>query len=582
MHSNIILQGLTSAGLPKLWQTAENLLNIGQPQLHVLDIKEGRLILAKTEKTVPSFLPTLGKMLAYTMFIPLATAFIVSRYYRSQYQAQIGFDPLKEQKISLPQKPAGLEEQIQKWMQNCEREWKQQPLNPILRLYEKDPSVDISSACNTLSEHLHDVSSYLASQDAVLEFLYTVHKNLLMGKDLAIARSTYKKCSAFLRRVTPDSQLAKYETKIKKDLAQPTGYLSNFSLNIFPEDCWLSHGQTLYEKHAIFTFLLSSLRKQIKLRTKRDTICRLFSRFLPVSEQTSRFLGLTWLHGTKLSTIKSACENTNSELLCTGKLEKRNATSISGEMHVGASAIGVNAQSLSGTDLSDADTAISYARRYPFILKNERECLQKFFDGNYPPSYLADYGNFSRLKQSLYRLCTYDPNSVNKQLVANKIAEIYKSISAAFVNPNVFINGELCHKLEFYSFLQSLRRIEQILLQPPTPGDLEQIELADIPIVLGSFNSYGHPPYIGPLLPDAEKLVSQPLKLGRDICVLFTEPQHMAKVQQILTRYDLQDRIEVQSFSTLKKAQQMNKRIGSYLYDAYGLKKWKREIAASH
>jgi len=110
---------------------------------------------------------------------------------------------------------------------------------------------------------------------------------------------------------------------------------------------------------------------------------------------------------------------------------------------------------------------------------------------------------------------------VNEQLITNKIAEIYKIVNEAFVKPNVHVTGSLCDKSPFYSFLQSLRQIEQILQQSPTPPrDCEQIELTDIPIVLSSFNSNGHPPYIGPLLPDEEKLVSHPLKLGHDIRVL--------------------------------------------------------------
>lgn len=445
-----------------------------------------------------------------------------------------------------------------------------------------------------LKNALADFETYITHQYDAISITNTALQLLLEGKSdaktVAFARAVYKTGSAFLRKHTKPTMLSEYKKHLTERQFQ---YQYNTDAN---PRCYLFKSKQKVEwktaeNHAEYIHLLRQLRRRIKLITKQDKITAILRKDPAVKklpkelfEKASKYLGLSWMHGTKASVIKSACEHTKQELIPTGELFKKKATPLTGEMGIGVTATGINRGNLSGVSLGAADEAVAYAHNFNFNLHNETEQYKFFINSSFSTlKDCLDRGAFARTLQALCRMQAAAPDQLDYQILKNKLEEIHKTIEKIFAEkPNEIFNWHDDYfTVKFYAFLKFVDALKDFLVTKSTLTITnEDIDLANLPLVVGTSTKVGTPAHLTLWEEPEEEVIPGHLKLGADIKVVFTENPSIKKVQQLLHRYGLDTSVAVESMDVLKASAQMERVLAPYTCDYYNQKKWEREIAS--
>lgn len=606
------ITGLQKHNFP-LWQAAESYLHLGQKAYRVTEIKDDTLYLKKIH-VKKSFLVTALKIASYlTLVLPLL-ALIIKAAYRKKYTLEVL--GVKKDEVEAGQKSAALHKKsikglkmpakqqqsllksIQDFKEKFEEKLNTDEGSAIFTLFKENPkneNVDIAETSRQLDQYLSDIKSYSKDSEKVIKLVYLALQNILekqpSQEKLDLAKLVYKRTSEFLRKNTDKSYLKEYNHYLNSELFEA------YDISPKPSSYLLDKVQKIngdfQTNHVGLVFLLKQLRKQIKLATKLEKIKIKVQdneeiKNIPEELQKKAFdyLGITWLHGAKAFVIASACETSNGEILPAGELKKRKLQVITGEMEIGASAIGVNKESISGVNLSHVERGIRYAQGFKFELDKEVSNCQDLLNMSFTEldNFLNYHGSFSRKIESLKRVRDLHPEKYeqDKPLLQNQLLKIYEGLKTHIFDkkPNeIFKWHDNYYTSGFYSFLKAVEEFEDILNSPiekPNHNiDNDQAqELANIPTVFASTTKYGLPQKLSPMEEPSEEIYPGNLALGKDLQIIFTNDENIENVRDLINKYGLQEKTQVESLKVLEIASKMDRVLGTYFYDFYSLKKW--------
>lgn len=313
-------------------------------------------------------------------------------------------------------------------------------------------------------------------------------------------------------------------------------------------------------------------------------------------ERALKYLNLSWLHGTKASVIKSACENTECEIRPKGRLPNKKV--LTGEMQAGATSLGINHHSLSGVNLYNAKIAMEYAEDFKLNINNEIKILDRFIkctynyqflrDGCENPYSLLEEQKLSQSSTALRRVAALNPKIFGdyKSSVEKKLVQTYYMTTDLFkAQPNKFFGSRdstsmverarLDDRSRLYILMTSLREMEETL-EAPLSAPLSEFEqrLSTIPLVVASSNRFGLTLSKG-FQEIAEEVYPGALILGQDIKVVFTSQEYIDTVKQLLNQHGLNGKVEVESMEVLAKASELD--VHANFYDGYNKKKWEED-----
>lgn len=559
----------------KLWQAAETYLNVGKKTRKVTKT-HGRSFTVINGERKSSTCLTVLKIISYVSIVLPLLALAIRGIYRCHYKGRV---------LSIKTAPTGktAQEKIKHFIDAYESKHLNDLKAVELKQHNKAkdlPNLDHEQALSALDKMLKDKKTYTQSgkqSTAIIQqALQVTLDQPLLAKNLQFARNVYKRVSAFLRKNTDKQYLSKYESYLKNDLFEAFTITSKPSSYLSPEHF-----------HALNVFLLKRLRKQIKLAAKREKIIAEAKKNLgntPNIDKAISLLALNWMHGTKATVIVTACENTEKTLLSTGELKKRKVKIFTGEMDIGSSAIGINQSSLSGVNLPFADTAVTYAKSYTFKLEDEKKFSHRFFERKFEHLHdFLDSGDFSREVVALERLKQLKPELFEREKIAQKIQSLYTGLQKVIFEKEpreIYKWYNDYYTSKYYAFLKSLHHLEALLnapaLEAPPTQSYEDLEaLGKIPIVFASTNKVGMPAGISSRNEPSEETYPGGLLLGQDIDYIFTEEEHLKTAQDLLDKYGLTKTVKVESMELLMLASKIDQILGPYLYDFYGVNKWR-------
>lgn len=586
----------------KLWQASESYLHLFQKSYKVIYLNSHYGLLKETENKLHWFNVVL-KIISYaTVVLPLI-AVCIREIYRNHYQFEIIDDstksnkPIKKKKEKIDHFPQitadkSVKENIALFKSALEQKWDQLEQNILIKLRIKTDDRKIN--LDQLPDLLKSKESYLASQEAVVEAVFNSLHALIQKpvnpQNLKDSIGVYKLVSAFLRQNSPESYIPKYKK-----------YLSNILQNgFFQEDDDITPGGYLPEEnrrqmetHAALFFLMKNLRKRIKLAAKFEKIKVKFNADLNVkkidpdiAQQAFKYLGLTWMHGTKANIIKSACEHSERQLLPLGELRKRKIQTLTGAIDLGGTAIGINERFISGVNLHAASRAIDgYARKFSFNVDGELEKYEYIFKKKYYnfSHFTSCEDDFNRSIDAICRIkkCKPEVFEKDRERIQAKIKEIHEGIETEIFKKRpkeIFGWHDECFTSCFYSILKSLENLENLLAEPLEKESLdkENEELATIPLVVASDSVHGILTCPSSIMEDTEEEYLGPLTFGKDINYLFANTKDVPKVKELVKRYGMADSVTVEPMEILEAAQKIDWALGSYFYDVYNIKKWEK------
>lgn len=298
------------------------------------------------------------------------------------------------------------------------------------------------------------------------------------------------------------------------------------------------------------------------------------------------YLGITWMHGTKASVISSACESSNKEILPAGELKKRKLQVFTGEMEIGASAIGINKDSVSGVNLPHAEESIEYAHNFKFNINEELEGYKNILKKEFVKldDFLDYQGSFSRDIEALRRVQHMNPElfEKDKELFEKQWQKIHDGMKTHIFDKKpkeIFAWPDNYYTSQFYSFLKALEDFEDILHSPIEKANHnialnQEQRLANIPAVFASMTKYGIPTAFSTWEEPSEEAHPGKLAFGKDLQVVFTDDAHIQEVQEIINKYGLEATTQVKSIEVLETASKIDRTLGAYFYDFYSIKKW--------
>jgi hypothetical protein len=577
--------------LPFLWRTAESYLHVGQHSYRVSAEKAQTVRLAKTNSK-PFFVTTLLKLASFATIVFPLIAVAVKWGYRNTYKLEI----LKDSTIhQLPQSHVSISPSLQQAIDDFKREYKEDILcmfdkNSLAKIYteyQPQENIDPDHISQKLNDYLKNIDSYLQSQEEVLVIVYSSLQNLInQPGSLALAKQVYKKIAAFLRKETDKKYLEDYIHYLEK------GGLFNGTICLKPSGYLLDNCQDItidqLNQQAALFYLLKQLRKQIKLKNPHKIQNKL-TRQAVLTKEALDYLNIMWLHGTKAFAIHSACTTSDGNLLPAGALKKRKIEILTGEMQIGATAGGINQNSLSGVNLDCAQQSIEYANKFQLNEKDEEELCDNFLKNSFNDfrDFLNDYGMFSRSIEAVKRLQKCNPTVfvAKKNAFVQKLKDIYVGIKQSIFierRQEIFDWHDDYYTSLFYSFLKSLEEFEEILA--PSTEILETDfldqnvkELTCIPTVVASTNHCGIPAPLRIYEEPSEEVYPGARQLGKDLQVIFTPREHIEKVKALVQQFHLEEAIKVESMDILEIASKIDQFLGPYFYDVYNLKKWKNQ-----
>ena len=342
--------------------------------------------------------------------------------------------------------------------------------------------------------------------------------------------------------------------------------------------------------HIDFIFLVKNLGRTLKIRSLKQLVPfeanSWFSQYSPEEiEKAIHYLGLSWLHGTKAYSLKSAQAYTDGYFLPSGILYKKNVEMLSGKLDGGATAIGVNRKSLSGCALESYEEILHYANGGKLSINDEKQKFEQLLQLNLGQDwskYSDSDGKFSRLVKAVSRVkgADYAYFEARKEELTNKVFEIYQSLEENIFgnHPDSELENYFFHwhdtyySSKLYSFLIVLQRLGTVIEEPQKEVLASDVELGKIPAVIGSFNRLGTPLRIGMsnyLM--TEHLYEGVLKLGEEIQVVFVYERDLPAIENLIKEIGLEDRVKVESMKVLEMAGKLDRQLSGYLQDPYNL-----------
>lgn len=629
----IPLVNFTQHRLPFLWQASEWYFTVRKKAYRVKAV-DGKTIQLEKCKIKNVFPLTLLKVISYaTVILPLI-ALIIRTHYRKQYTFEILMttdkprqgvnasneeeptDHLEDNQALVEEPldiPASLKEAIEAFKENYKNNHPSDDVkSAVFKMYGQDlPSEEgnVADLHQKLDNYLIDLDTYANSSEEINKILYQVLHGLLQHPEkLIVAKVVYKKISDFLRKNTSPDCIKKYEAYLNgiwsgnSSLNTPARFL--FLKEPF-KNCHAHNpgaAKATYENQAELFHLLKHLRKHIKLidikskKNKQNKIQILTKEFIAkekiaqkLAEKALEYIGLTWLHGTKAFVIQSACTMADRELLPIGLLKERNIQLRTGEMSMGAIAVGVNQGSLSGANLTKSEESIKYATTFDFDLNNEINECQKLLEKKFNSfeSFLQKWEAFAftRTIEALKRVKKLAPGQFKnfKEALKTKEEEIYLGLQTHLFAAEQDQNVLESNSAVVFSFLVSLEEFSDILRTPGQASESKEEkkrndELARIPVVLASSTKLGIPVGLSPWMEPAEELYPGKLTLGDDLIVAFSKKENINVVKKLVKECGLEAKLQVEPMEVLETATKLDKILAPYLYDIYNLKKW----AANH
>ena len=601
MDFNNKISGIKEFNQPVLWQAVENYLHVGQTTYQIKAIKDKKITL-EMSTVKANVLSTVLKIISYLIVVMPLLALVIKAAYRKSFS----FEILDVPGASLSKAPPAVKKAIADFKSDYEQQTsndkKKDKENVLEKVYtqSKDP-YNHSEIGKELEAYLTGISTYVDSQEKVINIVYTALQNLLekpVSKDrIDFAKLIYKRISVFLRTQSDKKFIERHQEYVSKN-----EFFDAIMTDIKPAAYLLKGAWTpSSEQHCALIYLLKHLRKQIKLVDKHDKILSRINDNKEIQDipkeilsKALSYLSLTWMHGTKAFVIKSSCEKSNGEILPFGELRKRNIQVLTGELQNGATSVGINQRSISGVNLAHALVSIEYANNFSFNLEGaegELEQYQKFLKLEFKilNDFLDRNGCFSRHIETLKRIqiCRPEIFQQDKELLERKLEEIYNALKTHIFDKKpkeLFGSNDIVwqnnyYTSMFYTFLNALEDLEEILRNPPKkdpPNKIDE-ELASIGIVVASANKYGIPVSLSTREEPSEEAHLGSIGLGKDIQVVFAKEENIQKVQGLINQVGLEPSVKVESMEVLEAASKIDRALGSYFYDVYNLRKWQAE-----
>lgn len=615
MDFNTPIRDISKYGGSRIWNAAENYLNVGQNSYTVVKLDAKKVKLQKDTTPSQDWVFSALKVLSYfTLVLPLV-ALVAKAIYRSQHAHEIiTYTRSNKKTQQVQQYNAGMKElgkhydqavkvtptkdlikaaveDFKKLMRKIHSSVEESVQTKVWKVFQQSKQAEtltLKDAEKQLKAWLKHFGTYKESMDNVLGMVHQALTGLLeqpvTKEKFDIANMVYKNMSKFLRAQTSSKKEYLRELNLafegdKRAVSKAATYL--FS-DLYEAD------DTLPKKHEALLHELHYLRKQIKLLSEkpsdwRKRISKKQINDIPreTVDKAFNYLNISWSHGTKAIVIKSACDLTQGALLPAGELRKQQQSMLSGELGI---VHGVNQRALSGVNLTNAAIdfgSIAYAKGYAFDIEEEKRLYKQLLNLKTPPfastSLRFSLGRSIEAMKRLYRL---DPEAIlkDKAILKAKIDEIYQSIDSnvfKIKEPRYFSNThDMYYAEELYEFLQVLEHLEQFLDHPPQLEKIteEDQQLANIPVVMASSTKRGMPVTLGsPHTGLAyEEGIFDPMVLGTDIQVVFTKPEHVGTIQQLLKDKGLGNSVKVESMEILETAAKIDRALGPYFYDVYG------------
>lgn len=547
---NFLKPIIDTDSLPKLWQLAENYLNVGQSHVYKvskIDANDLKFKLARDKRT-KSRISTILKVISYATIIPLLCALSLRLFYRKLAYRCVVLPTLSCNPSITRFGAAEVSEKFREKVENLktihietQAMYDEKDLFLLHTEFKRENVKDLPHLLERLKTHLASATAYRNNDKAVLEIVYIALRSILENpkSNLSFAKSVYKLTTRMFR-----------ENDVER-------------------------GKIYFDIY----FLLQMLRKKIKLQ-KHLKIKVLLEQTKVYEKYTKdevaraeKWLGLNWLHGTKAYTIESACKNTDKNILPSGLLKKAGVQMLTGEMAEGACSEGVNQTSLSGVNLLTAGGAIQYAQGFSFSVKNEESSVEVILNStfNEAKSFFDTYARYTRIVEGLRRVKRLNPEyfNANRDALKTKLLVIYHQFDALILSKPLKLETKDMSSLII--FLNAMEDFECILTESnPSEAatvDPKMFALANIPVVLGSTNIFSISiNTVREERHEVEMLCPKGLKLGTDVKVIFTEDENRSKVEELLKIHGLDTTIEIESMKILKIASRLDRIFENYFY----------------
>lgn len=560
-----------------LTQAAENYLYVGQKAYYIKEIREHRNLIHTID--TPSSLPlTILKVISYSIIIFPLLALSIKYLYRRTHEWE-----------NLSWKKDLTEDFIKSFEKNIG------PFSDdrlLFRIFTQAPAaerIEFTRLEQELDSYLINPSVFNKSQEKLVEITYIASQQILNSlpspEQLAFAKAVYKKIACFLRSHSNKEQIYSLRGNVTMVAAYRNYVEGRNECGGYPYlDCNrnLISSDEEYNNQFVLNHVFKKLRKQIKLVDKQQTIRariqnnpHLQDISPELIEKALPYLSLTWLHGTKLSTLASACRM-QGEILPLGELRKRNIQISTGALDAGAR--GINLNYISGVNLGRASVSIDYSQRNAFDLEETIRKYEELLNKEFNTPNEIIYGNYNgelgQLVESLRRIQRFQPHLFqrDKEALIQKVDCFYQALKTHVFSSPGRISRDY-DKNQFYSFVKELEEMEKLVHAPLNPEqDLTETIQAAAGIVIGSKTKYGIPK--GLEQPGAEEDHFGKMHLGTDIQVIFTKEENLDQVRAVIQEGGLRDQVQVESLSVLETANKIEKALGGYFYDTYNLRKW--------
>lgn len=557
---------------PLLWRIAENYLDITNSSFTVSQINGRTISLKENDQSVSGWVTRAIKMISFVTVLPPIVALVVRYIYRSTHSFKVVYSEVKVTK------------ELEVWkkvyeQQNVKNKKSDSSLRELFGscIEDYDPSEieAMLSSKETFRDSCPQVNKLVASA------MKKLINNPKDAEALASAKKVYKGIADFLRKNTDKKLFELYdiERSCSKDV-------DSFEFRChFLQDFDISR-----ENFDNLWQLMKNLRKQIKYTEKQAKIQQ---KVKASSHKSSLPLSnLSWLHGTKAIVLKLACAKTSQKILPSGKLQQKKSSIVTGEMREGSAANGINQVAISGTGLLKGEMALSYAKSYLLNVEESHDLYKKLLakkdsfitknTGNF--ACFLDDGTFSQTVQAVKIIHDLKNEEFKKDLPEwKKLLETVKSELHLYVflaRPlEIFKQKENHYRQQFYNFISSLEKLQELIDNPESSTFFseEDMELSKIPLVLGSMTRCGAPCRSNMGDDVGEENIFGSMKLGKDIQMVFTPNEHIAKVKKILEEYSLSS-VRVEDMESLRSAVELDKELAAYFYDVYNKKKWRKML----
>jgi hypothetical protein len=431
-------------------------------------------------------------------------------------------------------------------------------------------------------------------------FLEKVHKEMLVASEggLKQRKSEFRNIKRgfrdlflFLARDSKDLKILieSYQNLIKTPLQSAT--LRQFTRLLFL-------GINDIENLVIFIDQVISFRKdylcrysveKIMLKTGQDFWKVLFQFDSP--QKLHQVLKVTFLHGSNTAIFPNLLL-TGMQLIPSGRLFQMGIVPLSGELSEGSTVKGVNRYNLSGVPIEQMSTAVFYATRTDFhtIESQEEKMLKAFLEDIekakrplFQNVYHVMMGRFSqRVIAAIRRLKALNPKLYGEfeNLLKRALRDIENDFEQYKASPDYAAHYQKekglparCYYFnqQFEVFEGFIKSFKEALSKPVLipKGIVEAIKTPS-PVVFGSTTLHTS------WKSDTERVAQKAATLGKDIQIMFVDPQNKMQLEACLKDNGLQGRVNLFTTGFLCLVHRMYDAAQLYLQDFASIKKLKK------